>query len=285
MSSLLISGKHTFSEINNAIRFADGTHVDSQSNATIQIRGNTSSLSPANSYKLSLEEAMFRYEQKYLINRYQYEEIRPVLDAMSERDTHVKEKSEYMIRSLYFDDMYRSAYNEKTDGIYQRKKYRIRIYNCSDEVINLECKYKVGAYINKEFLRLTRDEFDKILVGDSSFLLKKDSQMAKEFYVDVCTKLLKPHVIVDYEREPFVFDAGNVRITFDKNVRAGYWWEDFFARNIPVYNVYKEDKIILEIKFTGYLPERIHQIFKVRNFIQISASKFCLCTDKLNEIQ
>lgn len=228
---------------------------------------------------------MFRYEQKYLIDRYQYEEIRPVLDAMSEHDVHVREKGEYMIRSLYFDDMYRNAYNEKADGIYQRKKYRIRIYNCSDDVIHLECKYKEGAYINKEFLRITRDEFDRIIVGDSSFLLKKDSQMAREFYVDVRTKLLKPCVIVDYEREPFVFDAGNVRITFDKNVRAGDCREDFFARDIPVYHVYEEDKIILEIKFTGYLPERIRQIFKVRNFIQISASKFCLCTDRLNEIQ
>jgi len=227
---------------------------------------------------------MFRYEQKYLLNRYQYDEIRRILEAMTERDVHAGENGEYMIRSLYFDDMYRSAYNEKMDGVYRRKKYRVRIYNCSDNVIHLECKYKEGAYINKESFLLTKEEYDGLLKGDAGFLLKKDSPLAKELYVDIRTKLLKPCVIVDYEREPYVFDAGTVRITFDKNLRACYASDDIFSKDIPSYQVFRQDELILEIKFTGYLPERIRQIFKVRNFTQVSASKFCLCVDRINGI-
>ncbi len=227
---------------------------------------------------------MFRYEQKYLLNRYQYDEIRRILEAMTERDVHARENGEYMIRSLYFDDMYRSAYNEKMDGVYRRKKYRVRIYNCSDNAINLECKYKEGAYINKESFLLTKEEYDGLLKGDAGFLLKKDSPLAGELYVDIRTKLLKPCVIVDYEREPYVFDAGTVRITFDKNLRACNAADDIFSKDIPSYQVFRQDELILEIKFTGYLPERIRQIFKVRNFTQVSASKFCLCVDRINGI-
>lgn len=226
---------------------------------------------------------MFRYEQKYQINWYQYEELKQILNVMAERDRHTNENGEYMIRSLYFDDMYRSAYTEKLDGIYQRKKYRVRVYGCSDSVIRLECKNKAGAYIYKESCKLTRDEYDALLAGEPEFLLKKDHPMAKEFYVDIRTKLMKPDVIVDYEREPFVFDAGTVRITFDKHVRACSPADSIFDPDIPSYEVLPEDSLILEIKFTGYLPERIQQIFKVRNLVQCSASKFCLCADKIRE--
>ena len=131
---------------------------------------------------------------------------------------------------------------------------------------------------------MTREEYEMILRGEYAFLLEKESQMAKEFYLDSVTKLLKPEVIVDYEREPYVFDAGTVRITFDKNIRACRATHDIFEAEIPSYEVFPKDKMILEIKFTGYLPERIRKIFKVRNFIQTSASKYCLCVDQINGI-
>ena len=40
--------------------------------------------------------------------------------------------------------------------------------------------------------------------------------------------LLRPRVIVDYEREPWILDAGTVRITFDMNVRAAVDGFDVF---------------------------------------------------------
>lgn len=226
---------------------------------------------------------MFRYEQKYLINWYQYRELKQILNVIALHDRHAGENGEYMIRSLYFDDMYRSAYHEKLDGVYQRKKYRVRVYGCTDRVIHLECKHKEGAYIYKESCSLTRPEYEELLAGEPAFLLRKENLMAKEFYVDFRTKLLRPDVIVDYEREPFVFDAGTVRITFDKHVRAVSAGNSVFYADAPSLNVLPEDSLILEIKFTGYLPERIQQIFKVRNLTQCSASKFCLCADKIRE--
>lgn len=227
---------------------------------------------------------MFRHEEKYVIKRYQYEEIKRIISVFTKSDPHTGPTGEYMIRSLYYDDMYDSAYNEKIDGVYQRKKYRIRVYNCQDTSINLECKIKVGEYISKENCPLTRQEYDQIIEGNYECLLHKDNQMAKEFYIDVKTKLLCPRVIVDYEREPYIYDPGTVRITFDKNVRAANKEDTIFSDTIPSYNVLPCDELIMEIKYTGYMPERIRQIFKVRNFTRTSASKYCLCVDRMNGI-
>ncbi len=223
----------------------------------------------------------YRYEQKYLIYQTQYRELVPVLSSLLSRDEHAGPGGEYMIRSLYFDDMYGSAYQEKQDGVYARKKYRIRVYNCGDQVIHLECKYKQGAYISKESVSLTREEYERIRGGDCRFLLEKQQPVAREFYLDIRSRLLKPVVIVDYEREPYVLEAGTVRITFDKAVRAANPAENLFDPGIPVYSALSPGRLIMEIKFTGYLPERVRRIFRVRNMPQISASKYCLCVDRL----
>ncbi len=72
----------------------------------------------------------------------------------------------YFMRSLYFDDYWHSAYEEKEAGVLLRKKYRIRIYDNSDRIIKLERKKKFGSWIYKEDAALTRAEFEKILAGE-----------------------------------------------------------------------------------------------------------------------
>ncbi len=225
---------------------------------------------------------MFRHEQKYVLNYLQYNEIKNVVSTLMKPDENAGENGEYMIRSLYMDDMYNSAYEQKMDGVYKRKKYRIRTYNLKKDTINFECKHKSDAYIYKEAFPITEEEFNRIMDNDVTFLLKRKEQLAQEIFIDMRTKLLKPVVIVDYEREAYVYDAGTVRVTFDKNVRAAQPDSDFFDWNIPVYDVFMDGSIIMEIKFTGYIPEHIRKIFKVRNFTQTSASKYCMCVDRLN---
>ncbi len=41
----------------------------------------------------------------------------------------------YSVRSLYFDDYYNHAYNDKFAGVQNWTKYRIRIYNYAEKTI------------------------------------------------------------------------------------------------------------------------------------------------------
>lgn len=229
--------------------------------------------------------AKFRHEMKYIIPSMYHDEMVRVFQQIMDYDKHSGADHQYNIRSLYFDDMYKTAYQEKLDGIQYRKKYRIRIYNCQDQVISLECKHKDGPYIFKESVKLSRKEYDKILEGDFSFLLKKPEQMAKEFFVDARTNQIRPEVIVEYDREPFVNQVGTVRITFDKNLRASSWREDMFDEKAPSFGVMPGELMILEVKFTELLPEKIRRLFRTYDIVQTSASKFCMCVDKMREIQ
>ena len=223
--------------------------------------------------------ARFRHEYKYLINYPELEELKVRMRPYFKLDPHA-ENGEYMIRSLYFDDIWNSAYEEKDMGIFFRKKYRIRIYNCLEQSIKLERKIKNDKYIFKEAASLTRDEVYRIIDGDYGFLLKKESNLLKEFYVECVSNFLRPRVIVDYDREPFIMESGTVRITFDKKVRAAVGSFDIFDGSLPVLSALPSDKLIMEVKFTEFLPMMVKNMVPPSSSEMVAASKYVICCDR-----
>lgn len=223
----------------------------------------------------------FRHEQKYLISLKDKYLIRQRIRNIMALDKHVKQES-YTIRSLYFDDYWNSAYEDKQAGVLIRKKYRIRIYNYTDQVIKLERKRKHGAYIYKEDAPLTKEEFYKILDGDYGFLLKSPHQLCREFYVECMANVLRPRTIVDYEREPWTLEAGTVRVTFDENIRAAVGSFDIFDANLPTLEVLEPEKLVLEVKYTEFYPDIIKEIIPADATEYTAVSKYVLCYDKTN---
>lgn len=181
------------------------------------------------------------------------------------------------MRSLYFDDLYHSAFFEKEAGVTKRKKYRIRIYNLEDRLIRLECKEKMGNMVSKESINLSKDQFYSLISGgDRAFLLNEESNMPKRMYIDMQTRLLGPVVIVDYIREAYVFEPGNVRITFDKNLEAGLDTFDIFSDDVISAGALEKGTVILEIKFDDFLPDFIRNILQTRS-LKSAISKYVLC--------
>ena len=221
----------------------------------------------------------YRNEWKYLIDTAQKELICRRLAPVMALDKHAQNGG-YMLRSLYFEDYYHSAYEEKDAGVLQRKKYRIRIYNCSDSSIKLERKKKFGAYIFKEAASLTRDEVYKILDGDYEFLLRSDQSLCREFYVECMSNVMRPRTIVDYERQPWILDAGTVRLTFDMDVRAAVGSFDIFDPTLPALPVLEPGKCVMEVKFTEFLPQFVREILPDRASEFTAVSKYVLCYEK-----
>lgn len=221
----------------------------------------------------------FRNEWKYLISEWQQYEIRVRLKEIMQSDSHAKGGS-YMIRSLYFDDYWDSAYHEKMMGISCRSKYRIRVYNCSDRTIKLERKIKVANYIHKDSAAITREELEQILDGDYAFLLSHPQELCREFYYECMAKVMRPRVIVDYEREPFICPYGDVRVTFDSHVRAGLLTDNIFDESIPAIDALDPGILIMEVKFTEFLPQAIREVLPPSAHHFTAVSKYTLCYEK-----
>ena len=229
--------------------------------------------------KADRKKERFRNEWKYLISTSEKEVLNLRMKPLMKLDPHA-ENGGYLIRSLYFDDYWNSAYEEKESGVLMRKKYRIRIYNYSAESIKLERKKKFGSYIYKEDAPLTKDEVQKILSGEYEFLLKSPYNLCREFYIECMSNMMRPRTIVDYEREPWIMDEGTVRITFDTDVRAAVGSYDIFDSTLPALSVLEPGKLIMEVKFTEMLPQILRNLLPPQAAEFTAVSKYVLCYEK-----
>lgn len=222
---------------------------------------------------------IFRHELKYLINWKDMELIKQRYGIMLHKDIN-GDNGNYMVRSLYFDDYWNSSYHEKLAGVHARKKYRIRIYDYKESVIRLERKKKVGNYVYKESAKLTKEEFYWIINGQYDFLLKKSDNLCKEFYFECISKFMRPKVLVDYDREAYTISAGDVRITFDARVRSSVLSFDIFDKMLPAFEVLEKGKLVMEVKYTQFLPNAIRELLPSDSIELLALSKYVLCCEK-----
>jgi len=223
------------------------------------------------------KQLRLRHELKYYIDDFQYQILRKKLTAVLKLDSHAGPDGCYHIRSLYFDDFKNTAFCEKMCGVSRRKKYRIRLYNYNDECIKFERKTKLDQYIFKDSMMITREDADRIIAGDIAFLADSEKHLLKNFYLESRTNLLRPVVMVDYNREAYVYPVGNVRITFDIGLRTSLGSVEFFDPNAFTMEVSEEQGVILEIKFDDVLPQHIRGLFPNTIRPRSAIGKFAIC--------
>ncbi len=225
-----------------------------------------------------------RHEIKYYINEGVYYTLRSRLGTVAKADPHMKDEEGYLISSLYLDDLYHGALEEKQAGIQFRKKYRLRCYNRSDRRIQLECKRKYGEYISKDSVTISRSEYDAMLAGEYEFLLSYPGETGKEVYALHQTKGLKPVVAVEYLREAYIAEQGNVRITFDKDISASVGEYDMFSDRYEVRRVLEPGLMVLEVKFDDYFPTAVFQVLKTAMTDRCAVSKYVMCRNEKRRI-
>lgn len=221
---------------------------------------------------------MYRIENKYNCSETEMYLLQQRMETVLRPDTNESNPEGYSVVSLYFDDLMDSCLEETVDGVNQRDKYRIRIYNDSLDVIKLEVKSKKDSRIIKRSRSITREQMERLIAGDCIEDTGSAEDPAALFNIAVRTKGLRPRVVVAYERKAYVFGPGNVRITFDRNVRAGGRIEDFGKSNIS-YDFLREYDKVLEVKYDEFIPDFLVQLLELGNMQQTAYSKYQMCRE------
>ena len=222
------------------------------------------------------EEMQYRNELKHVITAADRAAICANLHAVAKLDPHVGDRGFYQIRSLYFDSLSDKALREKLDGINEREKFRIRYYDHNTDFIKLEKKVKRGGLGYKVTAPLTKEEAQKIVDGDLSWMVASGRGLVTELYAKMKSQGLRPSTIVDYERIPFVYAPGNVRVTVDYNIRTGLRCTDFLnpqCVTIPAGNA----PIVLEVKWDDFLPGVIRHAVQLKGPSLGAFSKYAAC--------
>lgn len=221
-----------------------------------------------------------RLELKYFINYNEFAFLKNKLKVIMKNDENTTLKWWYRISSLYFDSYDDECYFDKLSWIKYREKYRLRFYNNDPSLIKFEIKIKNKDYVKKESFIIDFDNAKKMVDGDYSFFLTQWDEKLKKLYLKFKTKLYKPKVIVNYDREPYILEYNNTRITFDKNL---YWSPDvnnfFNQEDITTFPCIVKWIVILEVKYNNFLPDYIKNSLAMTSFKRSAISKYVICRE------
>lgn len=221
--------------------------------------------------------AKYRHEYKYLISSAQAVMLRNRLDTLMQRDVHAGGSGIYGIRSLYFDDRYNRCFYENENGIDPREKFRIRIYNGSTDRIALECKHKERGMTQKTSQVVDSEFVNACLRGGSTPIAGQGKPLVERLNLEHVERGLNPVTIVEYDRIPYVYPLGNVRVTFDYNLCSSNEINRFLSGDFARRPVMPTGQMLLEVKFDEFLPDFIYEALSLDNLRVTAYSKYYLC--------
>ena len=217
----------------------------------------------------------YRVEQKFLASDLELALIADRLKAVMDTDIH-QDGDCYEVRSIYLDDIWDSCMAENEDGVDNRKKYRIRTYDTPGAPLRLEIKEKSRGFTKKSSCILDPDTYNVILSGEHLPEFGSDPVMNQLLLQMRCRKL-EPKITVVYQRTAYVHSAGNVRITFDRNIMASRdldsFQDDHVSGLVPVLPVGMH---VLEVKYDEMLPDVIAGQLEIGKLRQTAFSKYYL---------
>ena len=104
----------------------------------------------------------------------------------------------------------------------------------------------------------------------------KNNKVLNKVYIESRLRLLKPKIIVEYDRTAFISKVGNIRITFDKNIRTSNKVKRFFEDNIYASPINDLNTHVLEVKYDEFIPQYILSTLELNTLRQTSYSKYYL---------
>lgn len=229
---------------------------------------------------MKVEKRRYRNEIKYVCTGQTLALIESRIRHVCPLDRNAGKAGSYTIQSAYFDDYRDSGYYDNENGCDPREKFRIRVYNGDLGRIALECKQKNRGMTHKDACLISRelcDAFfqDNKVVIQEAFWRETASEEAllKKFILRYQTAFLRPKVLIRYDRTPYVYTAGNVRITFDRNIEAasaegGLTGERMFR---PVMQTGYH---VLEVKYDGLLPDFLYNLLQAGQLQRTNYSKY-----------
>lgn len=218
----------------------------------------------------------YRNELKYLCSEADLQILQSRISPICAHDSHTSADGTYHIRSIYFDDPQNRCFYENENGIDPREKFRIRIYNGSDSKITLECKRKEKTMTHKASCSLTKEQYYAIL-NKTALTQTGNAPLLNRFLTVYAHTKMEPKVIVAYDRTPYVYGPGNVRITFDRNIGSTTDIDHFFDPHLPLRPILPTGKHILEVKYDEFLPNILYSSMSLGSLQQTAFSKYYLC--------
>ena len=141
----------------------------------------------------------------------------------------------------------------------------------------MECKRKERGKILKTSCLLSDVQAEKLCHGEYLRDIGKQSPLLRKFTEQMMSRGLHPVIIVEYNRMPFIYKYGNVRVTFDMGLSSSAEVTSFLTGQTTKRPVMEAGLHLLEVKYDEYIPDVIYNALQIDNLEQTAFSKYLMC--------
>ncbi|MFB5661032.1 polyphosphate polymerase domain-containing protein [Alteribacillus sp. HJP-4] len=240
------------------------------------------------------KEIFQRYELKYLIPFWKYEEIAQQLvhSGKMRYDKFGDRFGNYNIVSLYFDSDDKKIYYETRNKLNFRQKLRLRVYDDAslESPAFLEVKQKFNNVVNKRRTKLRLyDAYQYLKHGKQTQSFEEytpsNHQIMRE--VDSFKGLygLQPKIVVSYDRQAFHgLEESDLRVTFDYNLMCRD--DNLRLEDGPDGTHFVDPSlVVMEVKVSQSVPLWLSRMLSEFECPRRSVSKFCTSLDLADELK
>jgi len=218
----------------------------------------------------------WRYELKYLIDEATCRRVQGIVAGHLVPGEHVGPDASYAVLSQYYDGPALPIYMDKVAGVESRVKFRLRSYGWGfrdDAPWFLEAKRKENASISKIRVRVDPSQIDP---SDPGSWDRPGAPELAPFQSARDLMRLEPSAQIWYQREVWESPAGDLRITFDRMVRALYPGE-VMSRGL-LYDSRRsavgDQLVIVEVKTAQNVPDWLTRLIRSASMSPEAVSKY-----------
>lgn len=235
-----------------------------------------------------------RSELKFTIDESRSNAIRDYLGARLRPDPNGV-AGVYAVCSVYLDSPDAVLYRQTTQGIRNRYKLRVRIYDdLPDRPAFLEIKRREGSAVKKQRARVDRSVAVALLSGRRASISQSDlaggdrpTEADWKAFQSFCR--LRDRInasgttYVCYQREAFVSPQNSSwRATFDRHlVASAYHREEPLSIPSEIVQAVPGDQVVFELKFTDRFPHWMQELVRTFNLVSGPFPKYLTCRDRL----
>ncbi len=218
---------------------------------------------------------VFRKEIKYIVREQDFIRIKDRLLAFMQYDANASlGPGTYNIRSLYFDSAGDRDLRDNLDGMMEKRKIRVRIYDVDSDFALLEYKCKSGSDSRKLSLTINKREALLLESRHYEFLLDRQEELAAFLYDKMTRNVYRPKTVVVYDRTALQYPVSSVRVTYDHNLRGSMSPVGLYDPHTALYPLMPYGYGVLEVKYNDFLATPLQRILSVLDRLPTASSKY-----------
>jgi hypothetical protein len=224
-----------------------------------------------------------RFELKYLLQQSTADRVRDFVRCYLALDEFGigKPNDSYPVHSIYLDSDNLEIYWRTVNGDKNRFKLRLRYYSDHPATpVFFEIKRRMKDMILKERAAVKHEAVPLLLAGhfpSSEHLMTKQpgALVAAQKFCRLMTEMsATPRSHIRYQREAYVSDNDEVRVTLDRDVCSEAHLEPRIKVEMEKPVRAFAGKVVLEIKFTSRYPSWLRELVRMASVMQCGVPKY-----------